>query len=123
MRQDWKVSGKDGERIERVWEPGQAAERYGRRYFAEALAKGEIPNEVLRVRVEQERGPRREYFVRCRIVVQADEDMTCKGPCQVPDGEGCGGACKKQDAHDGPCKCGTCDCEWGGTEGVRPGLG
>ena len=46
MRQDWKVSGPAGEWVEKVWEPGQAAERYGRRFFAEALAKGDIPGVV-----------------------------------------------------------------------------
>lgn len=113
MRQDWAVAGPIGNRIDRAWEPGQAAERYGRQYFSEALAKGDIPGETIRVRVSNQREAH-EYRVLCRVVVQADEVMECRSPCQVPDGQGCGGRCDKQDAHEGPCHCGTCDCSWGG---------
>lgn len=48
-----------------------------------------------------------------RQEAEADKRWRCDALCQVPDGDGCGGHCELIDAHDGPCRCGTCECEWG----------
>ena len=72
MQQNYTVTGPIAQpRNILAWEAEMAAVKYGRAYFAEALSKGEVPNDTIEVRVEGE-NTAQTFRVRCRIEVQAE---------------------------------------------------
>ncbi len=73
MQQNYTVTGPIAQPRNIVaWEAEMAAVKYGRKYFASALSKGEVPNETIEVRVEDEKQVAQNFRVRCRIEVQAE---------------------------------------------------